>query len=238
MRPVTRKRILAEDVRAKMAVLQENVLKACAKSGRKSEEVRILIVTRGRTVPEIRELVDAGCRLFGENRVQEGIQKLSFFEPDIEWHLVGHLQSVKAKAAIQSFALIHTVDSLRIGFDLQSAYEKLGRETNILVQVNTSGIDTPFGVLPSETMNLIRELVKFPHVNIKGLMVDVPQVDEPEMTRPWFRSLRDLRDKIRKAAIKGVEMQWLSMGTSQDYVVAVEEGSNIIRITSPIFEEE
>jgi len=238
MRPVARKRILVEDVRAKLAVLQKNVLKACAKSGRKAEEVRILIVTRGRSVPEIRELVDAGCRLFGENRVQEGIQKLSFFEPDVEWHLVGHLQSVKAKAAIQSFALIHTVDSLRIGFDLQSAYEKLGCEANILVQVNTSGIDTPFGVLPSETMNLIRELVKFPNVHIKGLMVDVPQVDEPEMTRPWFRTLRELRDKIRKAAIKGVDMQWLSMGSSQDYTVAVEEGSNIIRITSPIFEEE
>jgi len=227
-----------EEIRSKLASIKKNIKKACAVSGRSPEEVRINVITRGRTVPEIRELVEAGCRLFGENRVQEGVQKISFFDPDIEWHLVGHLQSVKAKVAIQSFALIHTVDSLRIGFDLQRACEKLGQDAHILIHVNTTDVETTFGVLPSETIPLIKELVKFPQVHIRGLMVEAPQVDDPESVRPCFRRLRELRDKIRETAIEGVEMKLLSMGTSQDYTVAVEEGSNLIRITSPIFEED
>ncbi|MBN1902658.1 YggS family pyridoxal phosphate-dependent enzyme [Candidatus Sumerlaeota bacterium] len=227
-----------EDFRKALGQVRKNVRKACEKAGRNPDDVRILVVTRNHFVPEIRELIDAGCRLFGENRVQEALQKISFFDSAIEWHLIGHLQSVKAKVAIEAFRLIHGVDSLRIGFDLQRACEKLNREVDILLHINASGMNEPFGVEPGETINLIRELIKFPMVHIKGFMTLASQMESPEQSRPFYRKLRELRDQIRNEAIEGVELKWLAMGSSFDYPVAVEEGANIIRITNPVFPEE
>jgi len=221
-----------------LKLVHKTIKKACKKAGRDPGEVRILVITRNRRVPEIRELIEAGATLFGENRVQEAIQKISFFEEETEWHLVGHLQSVKAKVAIQNFKLIHTVDSLRIGFDLQRACEKLKKEANILIQINTTGMDEPFGVEPPETIPLIKELIKFPLVHIRGLMTQVPQLEEPEQSRPYFKKLHDFRDQLEKEKIPGVDLKWLVMGTSWDYAIAVEEGANIVKITSPIFPEE
>ncbi len=230
--------LIMSSIKQQLRKIQRRIAKAASKVGRDPAEVRIIVVTRNRSIPEIRKVVEAGCRLLGENRVQEAVEKMSFFEPDIEWHLIGHLQSVKVKAAIRSFSLIHTVDGLRIGFDLQRACEKLNREANILIQVNTTGADAQFGVEPSETIHLIRELVKFPCVKIRGLMTEFPPFDDPKEARPYFRKLRQLRDSLRQEAIEGVDLKWLSVGTSSDYVVAVEEGANLLRITSPIFPEE
>jgi len=226
------------EIRKHLRKIRKNIGKSCKKAGRDPDEVRVIVVTRNRRVPEIRDVIDAGCRVFGENRVQEAIQKISFFEPEIEWHLIGHLQSVKAKASIKSFKLIHTVDSLRIGYDLQSACEKLDREANILIQVNTMDVEAQFGVIPSEAITLIRELVKFSKVHIRGLMTEIPPFEDPEESRVYYRRLRDLRETVKEASIEGVEMKWLSMGNSFDYKVAVEEGSNLVRITEPIFSEE
>jgi hypothetical protein len=227
-----------EEIRRTLNLVKKKVKKSCDKVGRDPWDVRILVVTKNHFVPEIREVIDAGCHLFGENRVQEALQKISFFDANIEWHLIGHLQSVKAKVAIKAFRLIHTVDSLRIGFDLQRACEKLNQEVDILLHINTTGLNEPFGVEPGETINLIRELIKFPMIHIRGLMTQVFQGQEPEGSRPFYRKLRELRDLIQKEAIEGVDLKLLSMGTSFDYPVAVEEGSNIIKITDPIFPEE
>ena len=228
----------AEDVQKNLTQVQKNIKTACAKTGLPSSNVQIIVITRGKSIPEVRELVKGGCRIFGENRVQEGLQKKPFFSSDIQWHLVGHLQSVKTRTAVQSFSLIHTVDSLRIGYDLQESCEEVGRDVNVLIQVNTSDEDAQFGIQPSETLPLIKEFIKFPMIHIRGLMLDAPPVDNPEMARPWFRQLRELSEKVRNAGIEGVEMKWLSMGDSSNYTIAVEEGSNIIRLTSPFFEEE
>jgi PLP dependent protein len=224
--------------RKNLGKIKRIITRACNRVGRNKEDVQILIISRNRQVPQIREVVDAGCRLFGESRVQEAIQKISFFDEEIEWHLIGHLQSVKAKAFLKFFSLVHTVDSLRIGFDLQRACEKLDKEANILLQVKIANPDAQFGVEPSETLNLVKELVKFPYVKIRGLMTEVPQVDNPKEVRPFFRELRELRDRLMDANIDGVEMKHLSMGTSWDYKVAVEEGATILRITDPIFCED
>lgn len=227
-----------ENVKAALRQVEKKIKKACRKAGRDPNEVKIVIVTRNHRVPEIREVIQAGCRCFGENRVQEALQKISFFEPDIEWHLVGHLQSVKAKAAVKAFSLIHTVDRLRNGFDLQRACEKLNREIDVLIQVNVLDGNPQFGVPPDESFSLIRELVKFPLMHIKGLMTQFPPFDEAEESRSCYRKLRELRDKIRDMAIEGVDLKWLSMGGSWDYWVAVEEGANLLRISHPVFEEE
>lgn len=227
-----------EEIKRSLDLVKKKIAKSCDKAGRDPKDVRILVVTRNHFVPEIRDIIEAGGRLFGENRVQEALQKISFFDTDIEWHLIGHLQSVKAKVAIKAFRLIYTVDSLRIGFDLQRACEKLNREVDILLHINTSGLNKPFGVEPEETINLIRELIKFPMVHIRGLMTQVVPGEKPEESRPFYRKLRELRDRIQKEAIEGVDLKWLAMGTSFDYPVAVEEGSNIINITSPVFPEE
>jgi pyridoxal phosphate enzyme (YggS family) len=227
-----------EEIRHSLEHVKKKVKKACDKVGRDPKDVRILVVTRNHFVPEIREVIEAGCRLFGENRVQEAIQKISFFDSSIEWHLIGHLQSVKAKVAIEAFRLIHTVDSLRIGFDLQRACEKLEQEVDILLHINTSSVVEHFGVEPGETVNLIRELIKFPMINIRGLMTQVVPGENPEQSRPYYRKLRKLRDQIDKEGIQGVDLKILSMGTSFDYPVAVEEGSNLIKITDPVFPEE
>ena len=227
-----------ERIKQGLKEIQKNIDKACKKAGRSPQDVQVIVATRNRPVPEIREVVEAGAGILGESRVQEAIEKMSFFDPNIQWDLIGHLQSVKAKTAIESFRLIHTVDNLRIGFDLQRACEQLNKNANILIHVNTTGEERGFGVEPSETLNLIRELIKFPMVHIRGLMTQVPLLEDPEQVRPFFKRLRELRDRIRDEAIEGVEMSLLSMGTSDDYTVAVQEGSNLLRITSPIFPEE
>lgn len=227
-----------EVIRRSLEKVKKKVKKSCDKVGRDPKDVRILVVTRNHFVPEIREVIEAGCRLFGENRVQEALQKISFFDSSIEWHLIGHLQSLKAKVSIETFRLIHTVDSLRIGFDLQRACEKLDQEVDILLQINISGVEEHFGVEPGETINLIRELIKFPMIHIKGLMTQVTPGENPEQSRPYYRKLREIRNQINKEGIQEVDLKILSMGTSFDYQVAVEEGSNLIKITDPIFPEE
>ena len=228
----------AEDVQTNLAEVQKNIKASCAKSGLPYSDVRIVVITRGKSIPEVRELVKGGCRNFGENRVQEGLQKKTFFSADIQWHLVGHLQSVKTRTAVQSFSLLHTVDSLRIGYDLQESCEEVGRDVNVLIQVNTTDSDAQFGILPSETLPLIKEFTKFPMIHIRGLMLETPTADTPEMARPWFKRLRELSEKVRNAGIQGVEMKWLSMGDSTNYTIAVEEGANIIRLTRPFYEDE
>ena len=227
-----------EIIREQLKEIRKNIKKACKKSERNPEDVKIIVVTRNQNVPEIRDVVEAGCSVFGENRVQEALQKISFCDPELEWHLIGHLQSVKAKAAVKNFDLIHTVDGLRIGFDLQRACEKEDAEANILIQINTTGEESQFGVEPSEAIPLLRELVKCPQVKIRGLMTEFQPLDNPEDSRPFYQALREVRDEIVRAGLKGVEMKWLSMGVSHDYIQAVEEGANLIRITSPIFSEE
>ena len=226
------------EIRDALKQIRKRVETACRKVGRKPAEIEFVLITRNRTVPEIRDAVIAGCRHFGENRVQEAVQKLSFFDDDVKWHLVGHLQSVKTNSAVQVFYLMHTVDGMRIGYDLQRSCEKKGCDANILIQVNTTDDDRQFGVYPSETINLIMELIKFPQVHIRGLMTEFPPCEDPEEARPRYRMLKSLSEEIRSAEIPGVEMNWLCMGSWNDIEVAVEEGSNILRITDPIFPDE
>lgn len=224
-------------IKKQLKDIKAKIKKACKKSRRDPSGVKVIISSRNRKVPEIREVIDAGCRIFGENRVQEAVQKTTFLD-DVEWHLVGHLQTVKARAAVKVFDLIHTVDGLRIGFDLRKACEKLKKDVDILIQVNTTDENAQFGALPSETIPLIKELVKFDRVHIRGLMTEFPPTEDPEEARPYFKRLRELSEEIRKAGIDGIEMKWLSMGFSENYQIAIEEGSNIIRISSPIFPED
>lgn len=227
-----------EEIKEHLKDIRQNIARACKKSGRDPEEVKIVVLTRNHKVPELRELIDAGINVFGENRVQEAVQKKSFFEEEVEWHLVGHLQSVKARAAVKTFHLIHSVDGLRIGYDLQKACDKLKKDANILIHADTTGGESQFGVLPSEAIPLIKELIQFPSIRIRGLMTEPPLLEEPEESRPYYKKLKELQQTIREADIEGVEMKWLVMGSSFDYEIAVEEGSNLVKIYEPIFSDE
>jgi pyridoxal phosphate enzyme (YggS family) len=186
-------------------------------------------------VEAIREAIEAGITAIGENRVQEAAGKLPQIGRDVEWHLVGHLQSNKAARAAEMFDLIHSVDSAKVARALGRAAAESGRELDVLVQVNTSGEETKFGISQQDAVPLIEEISRLPGIHVRGLMTIGPFRPDPEEARPSFRALRKTAERIAALGIHGVEMRWLSMGMSGDFEVAIEEGATLIRIGTAIF---
>jgi pyridoxal phosphate enzyme (YggS family) len=213
-------------------MIKENILKLKKQI---PESASIVCVTKGRGVEQIKEAIEAGLTDIGENRVQEAILKhkalstIDYRPSTIKWHMVGHLQTNKAKEAVKIFDLIQSVDSLRLAKEIDKEAAKINKTQDTLIEVKTSPEATKFGIKPEEAIELIKEMSKFKNINIKGLMTIAPLVDNPEETRPYFRTLRELRDKINGSWI-------LSMGMTDDFKVAIEEGSNMVRLGRAIFE--
>lgn len=205
------------------------------------ESISIVAVTKGRQVEEIKKAIAAGITDIGENRVQEALIKYRQItsqranEQRIAWHLVGHLQTNKAKDAVSIFDLIQSVEGLRLAEEIDRQAFRIKKVQDILIQVNTSGEKTKFGLKVDETIGVIKEALKFKNINIKGLMTIAPMVDNPEKTRPYFRLLRELRDKINNLQLTTYNLQLLSMGMTDDFRIAVEEGSNMVRLGRAIF---
>ncbi len=220
-------------------MVKENILKIKERIG---NAITIVAVSKGRTPEEIREVIVAGITDIGENRVQEAIVKYNNLQPTtynlqpIKWHMVGHLQTNKVKEAVRIFDLIQSVDSLHLAQEINQQAAKIGKVQDVLIQVNTSGETTKFGLKPNETIEVIKETVKLKNINIQGLMTIAPLVDNPEKTRPYFRMLRELRDTINEVRCTKYDVQTLSMGMTDDFAVAIEEGSNMIRLGRAIFE--
>ena len=208
------------DVRARIS-------RACQRSNRISDEVTLVVVTKGLDTSVIKEAFNCGLRNFGENRVQEAvikIEQLPDLRQSITWHMIGHLQSNKVKIAIQNFNIIHSIDSVRLATLLsQHAQYPLP----ILIQVNIAGEEPKSGFAVEEVVTAIQEIGKLPNLEMKGLMTMAPFVNDPEEVRPIFRRLRELRDSIG--------LEHLSMGMTDDFEVAVEEGATILRIGRAIF---
>ncbi len=214
--------------------VRERIARAAARAGRDPAGVGLVVVSKGRTVAEIREVLAAGHRVLGENRAQELREKMSSIAEDVEWHFVGHLQTNKVNMVVGKVRLIHSLDSLKLAEAVSSRACRLGTVQEVLVQVNISGEDSKFGVAPEEARGLLERLVELPGLRVRGLMTIAPLWAEGEEARPYFRRLRELRDEL-KEAFPAVDLSCLSMGMTQDYEVAVEEGADLVRVGTAVF---
>ncbi len=174
-------------------------------------------------------------RIIGENKVQEAKKKYQILTGDIEWHLVGHLQTNKVKYAVEIFDLIHSVDSIKLAKEIDKRSLQFGKITNVLVEVNVSGEETKYGIRPEEIELFLGEISKFSGIRVMGLMTIAPIVKNKEEVRPYFKKLRELSKKINNENIKNVKMDYLSMGMTDDFEVAIEEGANMVRIGRGVF---
>jgi pyridoxal phosphate enzyme (YggS family) len=225
-----------DTVAAKLTAVKERIAKAAARVGRAPEAVRLVAVTKTVPVERIREAIDAGQQIFGENRVQEAQAKVQELgRDDVQWHLIGHLQRNKVKFVCGLFDLIHSVDSLPLAQELDRRAARYGSAMPILIQVNIGDEATKSGVPMADTLALVKAVAKLPYVAIQGLMCIPPAVDVPEHARPYFIHLRTLAQRIAQEQVPDVVMAELSMGMSQDFEVAVEEGATIVRVGSAIF---
>jgi len=224
-------------IRENVQFVRKKIAEACLRSGRDPEEVDLVAVTKTVDVEQINEAIEAGIRVVGENRVQEAWRKFQEVGKGVQWHIVGHLQTNKVKRVLQFADMIHSVDSVYLAREIQTQAEKLDRTVEILIQVNTSGEESKFGLEPEVTIGAIEEISAFSNLEIKGLMTIGAFLPNPEDVRPWFKLLRDLKGRVNEQEIAGVEIGALSMGMTNDYEVAIEEGSTMVRIGTAIFGE-
>jgi hypothetical protein len=227
---------LGMSIRERVEQVRRNIARAAERAGRSPQEIRILAATKGRSVAEILEAIRAGIDLIGENTIQEALSKFEFLPQELEKHMIGTLQRGKVKAAVRLFHLIESVNSLELAREIDRGVVKLGREKPypVLVEVNPAGEETKRGVLLDEVKPLIEQIAHLKHVQVQGLMAMMPY-DDPEKLRPYFRLMKELFDSLKGLRLENVEMRWLSMGMSHDYIVAVEEGANLVRLGTALF---
>lgn len=217
--------------------VQENIRNACARAGRKEEEVTLIAVSKTKPVSMLEEAYALGVRDFGENKVQELVDKAGQLPEDIRWHMIGHLQRNKVKYIIDKVYLIHSVDSLRLAEEISKEAVKHGVTANILIEVNVAGEESKFGVSPEDAPGLIEEISGLPAIQVRGLMTIAPFVENAEDNRIIFNALLKLYVDISRKNIDNVHMDFLSMGMTGDYEVAVEEGATFVRVGTGIFGE-
>lgn len=218
-----------------LKIVEERIENACRRSGRNREDVTLIAVSKTKPVSMIQEAYDAGIRVFGENKVQELTEKYGELPSDIQWHMIGHLQRNKVKYIIDKAALIHSVDSIRLLETIDKEAAKKQMTTKVLLEVNMAKEDTKFGLMPEEVMGFIDKVPEFKHVSVEGLMTIAPNTDDPETNRQFFSALRKLSVDIADKNIDNIHMGVLSMGMTNDYEVAIEEGATMVRVGTGIF---
>ncbi len=223
------------ELAANLAQVEANICKACEKAGRRRDEVTLIAVSKTKPSDMISAIYDEGVRDFGENKVQEILEKKPALADDIRWHMIGHLQRNKVKQVIDKTCLIHSVDSLRLAEQIEADASKHNIIIPILIEVNVAEEESKYGFRPDEVMSAIEAIAAFPHISIKGLMTIAPNVENPEENRPIFRKLKQLSVDIINKNIDNISMEILSMGMTNDYEVAIEEGSTMIRVGTGIF---
>jgi pyridoxal phosphate enzyme (YggS family) len=224
-----------------IAEVRQRIDKAARRVGRDPSEVLLMAVTKTQSADCVREAYQAGIRVFGENRVQEYASKSEALRdlPDAEWHMIGHLQTNKAPSAVELFSTIDSVDSVRLARKLNVAAEQLKRRLPILIEINVGGEAAKSGMAAAspELDELLRIAPELNHLEIRGLMSVPPYSEDAEATRPYFRILRELRERLAARQLPRVNMETLSMGMSHDFEVAIEEGSTCVRVGTAIFGE-
>ncbi len=226
---------MTNDIAENIEKVREQIRRAAGRAGRLPESVRLMAVSKTVEPARIRQAVLAGVTLLGENYVQEAREKIPALGLPAEWHMIGHLQTNKAKYVAHLFDWIHSVDRLELALELDRRAGQAGRKLNILIEVNVGGESSKSGANPKDVTELVRRISPLPNLSIRGLMTMPPFGDDPEQSRPYFTALRRLRDDIAGESIPGVGMDELSMGMTNDLEIAVEEGATIIRVGRAIF---
>ncbi len=214
--------------------VRQKIVQAAVRVNRNPADIKLVAVTKTVEPRAMQEALTAGIQDFAENRVQELVRKHPYFEDQVSWHLIGHLQTNKVKQVIGRASMVHSLDRLNLARELSGAAQAKGLVLPVLLQVNISREDTKYGLAPEEVLDFVAEITAYPGLSIQGLMTMAPLLPDPEETRPVFRDLTEMAHRI-KAVLPAVEMRWLSMGMTNDYEVAVEEGANLVRIGSGIF---
>ena len=221
-----------------MRHVREQIDAACARSGRDAGDVTLIAVSKTKPVEALMEAYEAGARDFGENKVQELLDKIPKLPSDIRWHMIGHLQRNKVKYIVDKVCLIHSVDSLRLAEEISREATKRAITVNILVEVNVAGEESKFGTTAEMAEQLVSEIAKLPGICIKGLMTIAPFAEDAEENREFFRKLKQLSVDIMCKNVDNRSMDTdLSMGMTGDYIVAVEEGATYVRVGTGIFGE-
>ena len=215
--------------------VENNILDACERSGRNPEEVTLIAVSKTKPVEMLQEVYNEGIRDFGENYVQELADKIEIMPKDIRWHMIGHLQRNKVKYLVGKVACIHSVDSLRLAEVINERSIKLGVVTKIMAEVNIAGEESKFGFTRDEVFDFAKKVSTMEGVKLVGLMTSAPYVNDPEENRQYFREMKSLSVDINEKNINNINITELSMGMTNDYIVAVEEGATHVRVGTAIF---
>jgi hypothetical protein len=224
-----------DSIRDRLEEVSRRMAEAALRTGRDPESVELVAVSKTVEVGRIQEGIEAGITILGENRVQEAQGKISEIGHSVQWHLVGHLQSNKAKLAVSLFDFIHSLDSIHLAEALVRHAQLQGKVMPVLIEVNLAQEESKSGVSPEEVPALLRSLSSLSHLQVLGLMAIPPFFEETEKVRPYFRRLRELAEEISAMEIDNIEMRHLSMGMSHDFEIAIEEGATLVRIGTAIF---
>ena len=222
-------------IRDNILEVKRRIEAACLRVKRQPSGVKLIVVSKNRSIEEIEEASLAGITDFGENRVQEALSKYKA-KLSIRWHMIGHLQTNKTREAVRIFDIIHSVDSLRLAEEIDKRAAKINKIQDILIEIKTSPEATKFGLEFKQAAGVIKEIANFKNINAQGLMTVAPLVDNPEKARPYFRSLNELRNEINRLPVIKQPLSVLSMGMTDDFEIAIEEGSGMVRVGRAIFE--
>ena len=225
------------DVAANWRRVCRDAVRAAERAGRDPGSVRVIAVSKTQPAARVEQVIAAGARDIGENYVQEAMQKMRQITLPVSWHMIGHLQRNKAARAVELFALIHTLDSAALGASIARHAQQRGRRARVLIEVNVGGEASKSGIQPAGVSALLAALAGEAWLEIDGLMVVPPPVDHAEAARPFFRTLRELRAQLQPRAPANAPLRELSMGMTDDFTVAIEEGATMVRIGRAIFGE-
>jgi len=225
------------DIAANYHRVMETIHSAATRCGRNPSEIKLLAATKSQSVAAVREAIQAGIRLFGENYIQEARTKKESIAESVEWHMIGHLQRNKVKAAVELFSLIQSLDSLELARALDREGKRRGRTVRVFVEVNLAGEQTKSGINREGVAALLEEVGGLANLTVEGLMTVPPFHEDPEKIRPYFRSLKELQKSLAGLKIPNAQPRELSMGMTHDYSVAIEEGATMVRIGTAIFGE-
>jgi pyridoxal phosphate enzyme (YggS family) len=222
------------EISANIDSIRQRIAAAAKRANRDPLSIKLMAVTKTVEPERIGKAIEAGLIMLGENYVQEAKDKIAAIGDVAQWHMIGHLQTNKAKYAVKLFDCVHSVDRLELAQELNKRAGQINRRLNILIEVN-SGEESKSGIQKSQALELVSHVALLPNLIVSGLMTMAPYSDNPEDSRPYFKALRDLRDDINNAGIAGISMDELSMGMTDDFEVAIEEGATIIRVGRAIF---